>query len=111
MIDIKRRYWVMLMVVVAIGIIVTATGFADGWTPPKADGGPLNLTVIEEAPSKPVEYYDCDGNLVISTNSIDASQRYKELDALLMKASHDAGCLDEGVYEDYLRKNPDRRVD
>lgn len=110
MTNIKRRYWIMLTVAVAVGLVVVANGFADGWSPPKADGGPLNLTVVEEAPDRPVEYYDCAGNLVTSTTSSDASARYEELDALQMKASHDAGCLDEGVYDDYLSKYPDRRV-
>ena len=96
--------------IVAAGIVVVGNMWVNDFQHPKAEGGPLNLQVIEEAPVRPVKFYDCVGNLIISTDSIDAAARYEYLDGLLMKANHDAGCLEEGVYEAYLDKYPDRRI-
>ena len=99
-----------LVIVVAMGIVVMGTILANEFHTPKADGGPLNLQVIREAPVRPVLFYDCAGNLVTTTDSVDAAARYEYLDGLLMKESHDAGCLNEGVYEDYIEKYPDRAL-
>lgn len=72
--------------------------------PPKADGAPLELEVIQESPVRPVEYLDCADRPVVVTRSDVAQQFGDELDAMLMWSSNEADCLDPGVYEDYLRR-------
>ncbi len=74
------------------------------WEPPRAEGEPLELTVIEESPVAPVEYWDCADRPVLVARSDVAQQFYEEFDAILMWASNEADCLDPGVYEEYLRK-------
>ncbi|MCY4448381.1 MAG: hypothetical protein OXE02_06015 [Chloroflexi bacterium] len=78
------------------------------WEPPKADGKPLELQVIEGSPIVPVEYRDCAGRQVLVMRS-DVAKQFNEdfyavVDAMQMWSSNEAGCLDPGVYEEFLSK-------
>ena len=96
-----------MWVLVALLAIITFLLFEQreaAWVPQKADGAPLVLEVTQESPVVPVEYRDCADHPVVVVRSDVAQQFEAHLDAMGMWSSNEAGCLEPGAYEDYLRQ-------
>ncbi len=57
-----------------------------------------------EGLSVPVSLADCNGNLLFTVSGAEYTQWRDALDYLSLKASDEAGCLNPGVYDEYLQR-------